>query len=91
MVRTQIQLPDEMYRRLKAYADERETTFVEAVRRSIDYMLSVHPNPAPARTKWKIPKVRSMGRVLLPESEWRAAANERPLEDIFPELRKHEK
>jgi predicted DNA-binding ribbon-helix-helix protein len=43
MVRTQIQLPEEMYAELKAVAKEREISIAELIRRGAEYMLDILP------------------------------------------------
>ena len=43
MMKTQIQVPDEQYRRLRAFADEREWSLAETFRRAAELLLEVYP------------------------------------------------
>lgn len=66
MTRTQIQLPDELYQRAKAFAAEREISLAEMARRGIELFLARFPEPASTtKPKWKLPKVKS-GRSKVP-------------------------
>lgn len=61
MIRTQIQLPDELYHRLKAFAAEREISLAEVTRRGLEMFLARFPEPGTARRAWRPPVVRSGG------------------------------
>ena len=43
MIKTQIQLPDRLYRELKRVAREREMSLAEVVRRGAEYITTVYP------------------------------------------------
>ncbi len=43
MVKTQVQLPDELYKEAKRIAREREMSLAEVMRRGIEYMARVYP------------------------------------------------
>lgn len=61
MIRTQIQLPDELYQRAKIFAAEREVSLAEITRRGLELFLDRFPeSPAPKRA-WKLPKVDGGG------------------------------
>lgn len=82
MVRTQIQLPDELYRDLKALARKKEWTMAETVRRSLEKFLEDQPVEAKSAAKtWTLPKPMSLGQFLRPVEEWRELANERALNE----------
>lgn len=49
MNKTQVQLPDELYYKAKAIADQREWSLAEAVRRGIEYMALAYPVKASAK------------------------------------------
>ena len=61
MRRTQIQLPDDIYRRAKTVAETREISLAELARRGLEYILSVYAPesggdwqpPTPRRLGWK--------------------------------------
>jgi hypothetical protein len=61
MVRTQIQLPDAVYRRAKRLADEREISMAELVRRSLELLLSQYPGPDRIIKDWRFPTPRKLG------------------------------
>ena len=44
MVKTQVQIPEELYRRAKEIAREREISFAEVMRRGLEYMSRTHPS-----------------------------------------------
>jgi len=61
MTRTQIQLPDDIYKRAKRVAETREISLAELARRGLEYILSVYAPesagnwqpPTPRRLGWK--------------------------------------
>ncbi len=61
MVRTQIQLPDDLYRRAKAFAAEREISLAEITRRGLEIFLARFPEAGTAPKSWELPGVRSGG------------------------------
>ncbi|MGV3660941.1 MAG: antitoxin [Prosthecobacter sp.] len=61
MIRTQIQLPDEVFARAKKLCEAREISLAELARRGIEYILSVYaPDPVP-QDEWQLPKPRNLG------------------------------
>ena len=76
MVKTQVQIPDELFRRAKEVAAQKEWSFAEIVRRGLEYMTSVHsPSPAP-RKAWSLPKPCHLGRFLAREDQWTELSHE---------------
>ncbi len=77
MVRTQIQLPDELYERTKRLAESKEISLAELVRRGLEYMLSIHPLEWPPSHRWKLEPPTDIGLMHDPftDSDWRVAAN----------------
>ncbi len=57
MTRTQIQLPDDLYRRAKQFGEEREMSLAEMTRRGLELLLSRYPAAEKARQPWKLPKI----------------------------------
>jgi hypothetical protein len=43
MVRTQVQLPDDLYRDAKRVAEEHEITLAEVVRGGLEHMIRIYP------------------------------------------------
>lgn len=72
MTRTQIQLPDELYRRAKALAADREISLAELVRNGLEHMLDALTPPGAEPSEEALPVLDS-----LPETpdfdypEWR--------------------
>ena len=61
MVRTQIQLPDEVYARARQVARAKEISLAELARRGIEAILDQYPPPEVIRAEWTPPRVRSGG------------------------------
>jgi hypothetical protein len=74
MIKTQVQIPDELYRHAKRVAAEYEMSFAEVVRRSLERALPAYP-PKPAA--WEPPEPLKLGmRCAIDDDEWRLLANE---------------
>ncbi len=65
MIRTQIQLPDELYQRAKAFAAQRELSLAEVTRRGLELFLDRFPSTEPARGTWTLPRVDA-GGIMVP-------------------------
>ncbi len=78
MVRTQIQLPDYLYKEVKRIAGERELSLAELARRGLEYVVSISlPVRESRKSKWVLPPIIDLGgQPLAPEREWRELANE---------------
>ena len=59
MTRTQIQLPDELYRRAKQFGAEREMSLAEMTRRGLELLLDRYPSGKRNAREWKMPKVNA--------------------------------
>ena len=74
MIKTQVQIPDELYREAKRVAAEYEMSFAEVVRRSLERTLPAYP---PKDSGWKPPEPLSLGmRCKIDDDEWRLLAND---------------
>ncbi len=82
MIRTQIQLPDKLYRRLKELAKSEETSLAEIMRRAGEHILLVHPEYELAQKNWQPPEPEDLGEFQSHESNWRILANAQEFEDI---------
>ena len=77
MIRTQIQLPERLYLRLKRLAELQETSLAEVLRRAGERELAAHPEIENSEERWELPAPRSLGiRREVPVSDWRLLANE---------------
>ena len=74
MIRTQIQLPDEVFARAKKICEAREIAFAELARRGIDYILSVYAREEDSTKEWKLPEPRNLGWKGLSHEEIKAEA-----------------
>jgi hypothetical protein len=61
MTRTQIQLPDALYRRAKAMAAAREISLAELVRNGLEYMLRVSAGAETDAAAWALPEPAALG------------------------------
>ncbi|TLD71722.1 antitoxin [Phragmitibacter flavus] len=57
MIKTQVQLPDELYHTAKAIAEQREWSLAEVVRRGIEHMALAYP-VRPASKAWQLPMLK---------------------------------
>jgi hypothetical protein len=57
MVKTQVQIPEDLYAQAKRIAKEREISFAEVMRRGLEYMSRTHP-PIPNKSV-KLPLIRA--------------------------------
>lgn len=74
MIRTQIQLPDELYREAKRIAAEQEISLAEVLRRGLEHMRRVYP-PRPNDQPWQPPAPASLGEFKAQQQDWRELAN----------------
>lgn len=76
MVKTQVQIPDTLFREAKRLAAENEMSFAEVVRRGLEEIIRHHP-PGRTRTEdWSLPPPYDLGEALVPEEEWTALCHE---------------
>ena len=54
MIRTQIQLPDELYGHLKKVAERQELSLAEIIRRAAESYLRRFPEDMPPKGQWKL-------------------------------------
>ena len=61
MIKTQIQLPDRLYREAKRVSEEREMSLAEVLRRGVEYITRVYPPlSATEGHAWTLPKAVHM-------------------------------
>jgi hypothetical protein len=65
VTRTQIQLPDQLYQRAKAFAAERELSLAEITRRGLELFLDRYPRSLPPSGQWRLPRVDG-GGIMVP-------------------------
>lgn len=79
MVRTQIQLPEALYRELKRLAAAKEWTLAETLRRAAEHWLQMHSPDRIQRTGWEPPAPLSLGAFRCDPEKWREVANLAPM------------
>jgi hypothetical protein len=82
MVKTQIQLPDDLYARVKQLAKQKEWSLAETLRRGAELLLQQYPTPQSVQQPWTPPKARHLGWQGLTDAEIHAAA----LADMEPSI-----
>ena len=60
MIKTQIQIPDDLYWRVKKLAAQREWSFAEVARRGLEYVVSVYPEETVQN--WELPLTDNVER-----------------------------
>ena len=61
MLRTQIQLPEPLFKQIKRIAAQRDWSLAEFVRRGMEAYLQTCPEPGAAGAKWALPVLRGSG------------------------------
>jgi hypothetical protein len=74
MIKTQVQIPDELYRDAKAIAKQYEMSFAEVVRRGLEQMRMHYPLRRKAPKHWEPPTPRKLGWKNLSPEELKDAA-----------------
>ena len=69
MTRTQIQLPEPLFRQLKRIAGERDWSLAELVRRGMEAYAQTCPELTEPRKQWTMPVLRASGGHLVEPSE----------------------
>ncbi len=81
MVRTQVQIPDELYAKAKRLAEQREISLAELARRGLEYMLSVYPTTEGLVPNWQPPQPRHLGWKGLSDEELKEEAQRSTAEE----------
>jgi hypothetical protein len=76
MIKTQIQVPEELYRELKEFAARREWSLAETFRRGAERLLQSYPKETESLEQWRLPEPRRCGPFLAPPDRWTELAHE---------------
>jgi len=76
MVRTQVRIPDRLYREAKRVAAESEMSFAEVVRRGIEAIVRQFPSGRQRATEWRPPKPQHLGDASPREDVWTELSHE---------------
>ncbi len=75
MTKTQIQVPEELFRRLRHFAKQREWSLAETFRRGAELLLEVYPeSPSADKAGWAPPTSSEVGWKGLTAAQLREAA-----------------
>ena len=77
MVRTQIQLPDSLYDRLKRLSEVQEWSMAETIRRGAELLLRSFPAEVAPAESWTLPSAVPLGEFGAPVEQWRELAEQR--------------
>ena len=76
MVKTQIQIPDHLYREAKRLAAEGEMSFAHVVRLGLELVIKARPPGRQPASQWRVPTGKNMGLPLVSEERWTEIAHE---------------
>jgi hypothetical protein len=65
MIRTQVQFPDPLYRRLKEIAEQQEWSLSEVMRKAAEHFVERFPPPVVNRGGWQFPTLDCGGDFLV--------------------------
>jgi predicted transcriptional regulator len=78
MIKTQIQIPDDLYRRVKRLAESQEWSLAETLRRAAELLLAVRsPGASVDRATWRLdpPANTQLRADPFADPDWRMRAN----------------
>lgn len=70
MVKTQIQIPDTLFREAKRIAGECEMSFAQVVRMGLEGVVRQFPPARLSPDEWRPPEPLDMGAPLVAEEQW---------------------
>lgn len=76
MVKTQIQIPDHLFKQAKQLAEESEMSFAHVVRLGLELVLKARPLGRKPAKGWQVPKGKAMGLPSISEDQWTEASHE---------------
>ena len=76
MVKTQVQIPDHLFKEAKRLAEEGEMSFAQVVRQGLEMMVKARPAGRQPARLWQVPKGKNMGLPLVSEEKWTEIAHE---------------
>ncbi len=76
MVKTQVQIPDHLFKEAKRLAAESEMSFAQVVRLGLEMIVKARPAGRQPAQQWQVPKGKNMGLPLVLEEKWTEIAHE---------------
>ena len=64
MIRTQVQFPDPLYRRLKEIAEQQDWSLAEVLRKAAEHFVDRFPSPPGREGEWQFPMLDCGGDFL---------------------------
>jgi hypothetical protein len=89
MIRTQVQLPNELYDKAKRFSREREMSLAEVVRRGLELLFDRYPAEPLSEEPWVLPTFDG-GATLVPLEDLKQFAYDDETFRSMPWLRKYE-
>ncbi len=72
MIRTQIQFPDPLYRRLKEIAEQQDWSLSEVMRKAAEHFVERFPRAKETRSVWQFPTLDCGGDFLIDPAQFNA-------------------
>jgi len=76
MVKTQVQIPDRLFREAKRLAEESETSFAQVVWQGLEMVIRARPAGRQPSKTWQVPNGKDMGLPMVPVEHWTEIAHE---------------
>ena len=76
MKRTQIQLPETLYKEAKRVARLNEWSIAEIIRRGLEKIITSYPEYKTKDEDWKVPTQSDLGEFLVDHQKWRELVTE---------------
>ena len=77
MKRTQIQLPEPLYKEVQRVAKMHAWSITEGLRRGAEHIVRVYPADKVPADRWRMPEPADLGPFLAQPDDWRELANNR--------------
>jgi hypothetical protein len=75
MTRTQIQLPDPLYQRLKVIAEQQDWSLSEVMRKAAEHFITRFPEDPKPKAEWRFPTLDCGGNFLTDPASLRPEAD----------------
>jgi hypothetical protein len=75
MIRTQVQLPDELYAQARRLAEQKEISLAEVVRRGLEHLLIIYPPNRASEWQLEPPANTQLRKDPFADPDWRWQAN----------------
>lgn len=76
MSKTQVQIPDELFRRAQQLAAQNNWSIDETIQRALESILARHGTRGRSTNNWQLPPAYHLGKPLIPEADWTTASHD---------------